>query len=62
VGAEYRQKPDNLNFASEDDWWDLFVAWVPDRRMAVTVALINLGDIATLDDQQGLYLSLQGSF
>lgn len=62
VGAEYRQKPDNLSFASEDDWWDLFVAWVPDRRLAVTAALVNLGDVATLDDQQGLYLSLQGSF
>lgn len=62
VGAEYRQKPDNLSFASEDNWWDLFVAWVPDRRLAVTAALVNLGDIATLDDQQGLYLSLQGSF
>ncbi|WP_203299139.1 DUF3034 family protein [Marinobacter sediminum] len=62
VGAEYRQKPDNLSFANEDDWWDLFVAWVPDRRLAVTAALVNLGDVATLDDQQGLYLSLQGSF
>ncbi len=62
VGAEYRQKPNNLSFAGEDDWWDLFVAWVPDRRLAVTAALINLGDVATLNDQQGLYLSLQGSF
>jgi hypothetical protein len=62
VGTEYRQKPDNLGFASEDNWWDLFVAWVPDRRLAVTAALVNLGDVATLQDQQGLYLSLQGSF
>ncbi|WP_413785006.1 DUF3034 family protein [Marinobacter sp. 1-3A] len=62
VGAEYRQKPDNLSFAREDDWWDLFIAWVPDRRLAVTAAFVNLGDIATLADQQGIYLSLQGSF
>ncbi|EMP54612.1 hypothetical protein MSNKSG1_14922 [Marinobacter santoriniensis NKSG1] len=62
VGMEYRQKPDNLGFAGESDWWDLFVAWVPDRRLAVTAALVNLGDIATLTDQQGLYLSLQGTF
>lgn len=62
VGAEYRQKPDNLSFASEDDWWDFFIAWVPDRRLAVTAALVNLGDVATLENQQGLYLSLQGSF
>ncbi len=62
VGGEYRQKPDNLGFAAEDDWWDVFVAWVPDRRLAVTAALVNLGDVATLEDQQGFYLSLQGSF
>ncbi len=62
VGAEYRQKPDNLSFATEDDWWDVFVAWVPDRRLALTAALVNLGDVATLEDQQGLYLQLQGSF
>ncbi len=62
VGAEYRHKPDNLSFASEDDWWDLFVAWVPDRRLAVTAAMVNLGDVATLESQRGLYLSLQGSF
>jgi hypothetical protein len=62
LGAEYRQKPDNLSFAREDDWWDLFIAWVPDRRLAVTAAFVNLGDVATLKDQQGVYLSLQGSF
>lgn len=62
LGAEYRQKPDNLNFAEEHDWWDLFVAWVPDRRLSLTAAWVNLGDIATLTDQQGLYLSLEGSF
>lgn len=62
VGAEYRQKPDNLGFATEDDWWDGFVAWVPDRRLSITAAWVNLGDIAGLEDQQGPYLSLQGSF
>ncbi|MEC7816725.1 MAG: DUF3034 family protein [Pseudomonadota bacterium] len=62
VGAEYRQKPDNLGFAEENDWWDLFVAWVPDRRIAVTAAWVNLGDVATLTDQQGAYLAIQGSF
>ncbi|WP_228702896.1 DUF3034 family protein [Marinobacter gelidimuriae] len=62
LGAEYRQKPDNMSFAREDDWRDLFVAWVPDRRLAVTAASVNLGDVAALKDQQGVYLSLQGSF
>lgn len=62
VGTEYRQKPDNLGFATEDDWWDVFVAWVPDRRLSVTAALVSLGDVATLEDQRGAYLSLQASF
>lgn len=62
VGGEFRQKPNNLRFADESDWWDLFLAWVPDRRLAVTLAWVNLGDVATLKHQQGVYLSLQGSF
>lgn len=62
LGTEYRQKPDNLGFATEDDWWDVFVAWVPDRRVSVTAAWVNLGDVATLEDQSGAYLSLQASF
>lgn len=62
LGAEYRQKPDNLGFAREDDWWDIYLAWVPERRLAVTAAFVNLGDVARLEDQQGYYLSLQASF
>lgn len=62
VGLEYRQKPDNLTFADEQDWWDLFLAWVPDRRLAVTAAWVDLGDIAGLEHQQGAYVSLQASF
>ncbi|XOZ32910.1 DUF3034 family protein [Halomonadaceae bacterium KBTZ08] len=62
VGGEYRQKPDNLSFADEEDWWDLYVAWIPDRRLSVTVAYVNLGDIAGLESQDGAYLSIEGSF
>lgn len=62
VGFEYRQKPDNLSFASEGDWKDLFVAWFPSKHVAVTGAWIDLGDVATLKNQSGWYLSLQASF
>ncbi len=62
VGGEYRQKPDNLGFAREDDWWDLYVAWIPDRRLSITAAYVNLGDIAGLESQDGAYLSIEGSF
>jgi hypothetical protein len=62
LGVEYRQKPDNLSFATEDHWHDVFIAWVPDRRVSVTAAWVELGDVATLEDQAGAYLSLQASF
>jgi len=62
VGVEYRQKPDNLGFAREDDWRDVFVAWFPNKHVAVVGAWADLGSIATLDDQRGAYVSLQLSF
>lgn len=61
IGVEYRQKPDNLGFAREEDWRDVFVAWFPSKRIAVVAAWADLGDIATLRDQRGAYLSLQVS-
>lgn len=62
VGVEYRQKPDNLGFASEDDWKDAFVAWFPNKHVAVAAAWADLGGIATLDGQRGGYLSVQVGF
>lgn len=62
VGAEYRQKPDNLSALREDDAFDVFVAWFPDKRVSITGAWVMLGDIAGAPDQSGVYLSLQGAF
>ncbi|REC95819.1 DUF3034 family protein [Kushneria indalinina] len=59
VGVEYRQKPDNLGFASEDDWRDLYVAWLINKHVSLTGALLDLGSIAGLEQQRGGYLSLQ---
>ncbi|ART62049.1 DUF3034 family protein [Kushneria marisflavi] len=59
VGAEYRQKPDNLGFAGEDDWRDVYVAWLISKHLSLTGALLDLGDIAGLERQRGGYLSLQ---
>jgi len=61
IGMEYRQKPDNLGFAPEDDWMDAFVGWFPDKRFSVVAAWSDLGSIAGLDDQRSAYLSLQFS-
>lgn len=62
VGLEYRQKPDNLSFAKEDDWMTAFIAWFPTKSVSVTGAFVDLGDIAGLTSQQGYYLSLQAAF
>ncbi|WP_374990457.1 DUF3034 family protein [Pseudomonas sp. G34] len=62
VGVEYREKSDNLNFAGESDWADLFVGYFPNKHLAIVLAYARLGEIATLDNQNGAYLSVQGSF
>jgi hypothetical protein len=62
VGGEYRTKPDNLGFAKEDDWWDLFAAYALNKHLSITLAYTSLGDIATFKNQNGLYVSLQAGF
>ena len=62
IGAEYRAKPDNLGVAHESDAWDGFAAWAPGRRLTLTAAYVDLGDIATVKRQRGAFLSLQGRF
>lgn len=61
VGVEYRSKPDNLGIAKEDDAWDAFVAWAPNRHVSLTVAYVDLGNIL-VSNQRGLYASLQLGF
>jgi hypothetical protein len=72
IGAEYRAKPDHLNRSvlgtgalKEDDWWDLFVAWAPNKHLSLTAAWVDLGRIAPAVQprrQQGAYLSAQFAF
>lgn len=66
VGMEYRQKPNNLEdtaaILKEQAAWDVFVAWFPTRQVSVTASWLNLGNIVSKPDQQGLYLSGQVTF
>lgn len=62
IGAEYRQKPNNLGIAKEDNWADLFVAWAPTKHVSLTVAYADLGNIVIKDKQRGLYASVQVGF
>lgn len=62
IGAEYRQKPDNLSVAKEDDWQSLYSAYFFNKHLSLTGAWLDLGDIAGLPSQRGGYLSLQAAF
>lgn len=62
VGTEYKSKRGQLSALPEDDWWDVFVAWFPNRHVSVVLAYANLGTVATLPHQDGWYLSITGGF
>jgi hypothetical protein len=72
VGAEFRAKPDNLNRSvlgtgalAEDDWFDVFVAWAPNKHLSITAAYVDLGKVVPAVQprrQTGAYLSAQVAF
>lgn len=69
LGLEARAKPDHLNESAlgrgalqEDDWFDLFLAWAPNKNVSLTLAWVDLGRIAPgvqARRQTGGYASLQ---
>lgn len=62
LGAEARTRPNRLGFAEEDTGVDLFAAWAVHRNVTVTAAYVDLGDIATVRSQRGLFAQLQAAF
>lgn len=62
AGAEYRTRPDNLGFAREEDAYDVFLAWFPNKTVSFTGAYVDLGDVALQGPQRGPYLSVQVGF
>ncbi len=60
LGMEFRQKPDNLSFAKEEDAWDIFLAYIPNKQFNFTLAWVQLGTIAGSEDQSGIYGSITG--
>lgn len=61
IGAEFRQKPDNLGF-KEDNWVDIFIAYAPTKNISLTLAYVDLGNIVIKDKQKAPYLSVQVGF
>jgi hypothetical protein len=62
VGTEFKQKPNQLGFADEQHWRDLFAAWFINKNASVVLGYVDLGDIAGLTEQTGFYLSLEGTW
>ncbi len=62
IGGEYRFKPDELAFAQEDDFLDLFGAYAVNETLTLTAGYADLGSVALFDKQRGLYLSAQIGF
>lgn len=61
LGVEYRQKPDNLGFAEEQDASDLFIAFIPNKQFSLVGGWADLGAIAGAENQEGPYLSLSAN-
>ena len=55
AGIEYRAKPNNLSAFREEPFKDLFLAYVPNKHIAVTAAWAQLGQIANRRNQSGFY-------
>ncbi|NVJ61255.1 MAG: DUF3034 family protein [Gammaproteobacteria bacterium] len=62
VGIEMKQNPDNLGFARQDHWRDIFLLYNPSKHVSLTVAYVDLGEVALQEDQSGLYTSLTLQF
>lgn len=59
VGADFRQKPNNLSVFEEDSWHDVFIGWFPNKRVTLMLAWVDLGSISGLDNQDGFHFSVQ---
>jgi len=74
VGAEYRTQSNRLadqpvlgllgapDLAAEDDAYDIFIAWIPNKTFALTAAWVDLGNLPFQPRSRAAYLSLQASF
>lgn len=64
AGLEYRAKPRNLTLDPEQAWRDVFVSWLPNKSLSLTLAYVRLGQITLFnpEPQHAWYLSAQVSY
>jgi hypothetical protein len=60
IGAEFRQKPDNLSSFKEQNAWDVFSAYIPNKHFNITLAWVELGTVVGAANQSGPYVSING--
>jgi Protein of unknown function (DUF3034) len=58
LGAEHRDKPNNLSAFRENSAQDAFIAWAPVKNLSLTAAWADLGSIAGKSTQRGVYVSV----
>lgn len=62
VGTEFRQKPNQLAFADEEHWRDVFTAWFINKNVSLVGGYVDLGSIAGLPNQQGYYVAVEATW
>lgn len=74
IGAEYRTQSSRLDnqpvlgllgaprLAREDDAWDAFIAWIPNKYLSITGAYVDLGNLPFQADSNAAYLSFKFSY
>lgn len=67
VGGEYRAMPQNeLNVgpvvSRSDAWKDVFLAYIPNKSVSLTLAYAMLGHVAGIPNTDALYTSVTASF
>lgn len=53
---------DALTQRNESDWYDLFMAYAPNKHISFTVAYLMFGNISVAPDQNGFYFSTHLTF
>ena len=67
VGGEYRAMPQNElalgpAVSQSNAWKDVFLAYIPNKNVSLTLAYAMLGHIASIPNSNGLYTSVTASF
>ena len=62
IGAEYRQKPQNLRSVDEDSWADAFLAVFINKHLSLVGGYVRMGDVAVWQNQDSYYLNVTAGF